>query len=88
MRRRDFIALLGGAGAAWPLIAPAQRAALPVVGWLGSSSLEAQRDYLAAFHVGLRETGYREGENVALVYGWADNRSERLAPLAGDLVRR
>jgi putative ABC transport system substrate-binding protein len=69
MRRREFMTLLGGAAGVWPLVARAQRAALSVVGWLSSSSLEAQRDYLVAFQVGLRETGYREGENVALVYG-------------------
>jgi putative ABC transport system substrate-binding protein len=87
LRRHEFIAGLGGA-AGWPFAARAQRSALPAVGWLDNSTLEARRDWLAAFHAGLRETGYREGENLALVYGWADNRSERLAPLAGDLVRR
>jgi putative ABC transport system substrate-binding protein len=87
MRRREFITLLGGA-AAWPLAARAQQGRLPAVGWLDSSSFEARRDNVTAFHAGLRETGYREGENVVLVYAWADNRSERLAPLAGDLVRR
>jgi P27 family predicted phage terminase small subunit len=89
LRRREFIAALGGAAAVvWPVAARAQRSALPVVGWLDSPALEARRDWLAAFHAGLRETGYREGVNVALVYGWADNRSESLAPLAADLVRR
>ena len=88
IRRRDFITLLGSAAAAWPIAARAQKAKLPVVGWLDSSSLEARRDTLTAFHTGLQETGYREGENVVLVYAWADNRSERIAPLAADLVRR
>ena len=65
--RRDFIMLLGGAAATWPLAARAQQAAPPVVGWLDSSSREARRDGVAAFHAGLQETGYREGENVVVV---------------------
>jgi putative ABC transport system substrate-binding protein len=86
--RRDFITLLGGA-ATWPLAVRAQQQpALPVVGFLGIRSLEAGRSVIAAFRAGLQETGYREGQNVAFAYAWADNRSERLAPLAADLVRR
>ena len=67
MRRRDFITLLGGAVATWPLAVRAQKAAPPVVGWLDTSSREARRDNLTAFHAGLQETGYREGENVVVV---------------------
>jgi putative ABC transport system substrate-binding protein len=88
MRRREFITLLGGAAVAWPISARAQQAALPVVGWLDSSSLEARREWLAAFHAGLRETGYREGENLVFVYNYAEDQYDRLPALTSDLVRR
>ena len=87
MRRREFITLLGGATAAWPLVARAQQA-LPVVGWLDTLSLEARRDGLATFHAGLQKTGYREGQNVAFEYRWAEGQYDRLPSLAADLVRR
>jgi putative ABC transport system substrate-binding protein len=85
LRRRDFIAGLGGA-AAWPLAARAQQTAMPVVGHLSSESLETTREAFAIFLNGLAETGYVEGRNVAIVYRWADYRTDRLAGLAADLV--
>jgi ABC-type uncharacterized transport system substrate-binding protein len=87
MRRRDFFGVLGGA-AAWPLNAHAQQSALPVVGLLEPTSPEAFADRLRAFRQGLRDTGYVEGENVAIEYRWAENQSDRLPALADELVRR
>jgi putative ABC transport system substrate-binding protein len=72
MRRRAFIALLGGAAAAWPLAARGQQQALPVVGFLNQTTAEAYPDAMAAFHAGLRETGFVENENVAIIYRWAE----------------
>jgi putative ABC transport system substrate-binding protein len=87
MGRREFVALLSGA-AAWPVAAGAQQAAMPVIGFLNLTYPEAQVDLLRIFRQALKETGYVEGENVAIVYRWAENQLDRLPELAADLVRR
>ena len=88
MRRREFITLLGGAAVTWPLAARAQQVAMPVVGLLLGTTIETYAHRLRAFRRGLKDVGFVEGENVAIVYRSAEGRYERLPELAADLVRR
>src|SRR5262249_51025509 len=87
-RRREFIALLGGAAAAWPLLARAQQPAMPVIGLLDPRSPESLGERLRGFRRGLNESGFVESQNATIEYRWAENRMELLPDLAAELVRK
>jgi putative tryptophan/tyrosine transport system substrate-binding protein len=88
MKRREFITILGSAAVAWPLVARAQQPAMPAIGFLASQLPDAITDRLRGFRQGLKDTGYVEGENVAIVYRFAENQDDRLPTLAAELVSR
>jgi len=87
MKRRDFIGLAGGA-AGWPLVARAQRPSVPIVGFLGSTSPESYATFASGFQRGLKEAGFVDGDNVAIIFRWAEAQYDRLPALAADLVSR
>ena len=88
MRRREFISLIGGVAATWPLASRAQQPALPVVGFINPASANNYEPQLSAFLKGLSEAGYVDGRNVAIEYRWAEGQHDRLPAMAADLVRR
>ena len=88
MKRREFIKLIGGTVAVWPLVARAQQPSIPVVGFLGATTPEATANQVEAFRRGLSETGFVDGHSVKIEYRWAENRYAQLPAMAADLVSR
>jgi putative tryptophan/tyrosine transport system substrate-binding protein len=88
MRRRDFMAVIGGTASAWPLAARAQQGAMPVIGFVNAASPQAYARMLAAFLKGLNESGYIEDQNVRIEYRWAQGEVDRLRVMVADLVQR
>jgi len=88
MQRRDFIRFIAGSATAWPLAARAQQPTMPVIGFVHLTSLETNRENLADFRLGLKDTGYNENKNVTIEYRWAQGRNDQLATLVDELVRR
>jgi putative ABC transport system substrate-binding protein len=88
MRRREFIGAVGGAAIAWPIVARAQRSAMPVIGFIDSRSVESVGNRLVGFRQGLQQAGYTEGQSVAIEYRWGENQMDRVPELTADLVRQ
>jgi ABC-type uncharacterized transport system substrate-binding protein len=88
MRRRDFLGVLGGAAAAWPLVTRAQQMSLPVIGYISGATFDFMREYVNAFHVGLGSSGYVSDVNVLVEYRWAEGRNDRLPALIAELIQR